>query len=136
MSASVRMSGWEELGDRLEAAAAALEEERAVSDAMITAVQPAVARIAEIVGTGSAWKETGFTSRDISAALNKEGEAGSRVAVDIGAGPRHAFKLRFLEFGTSRDPAYPALRPGWDAAEPAVRAAVIEELKRLLPMLR
>lgn len=116
-------------------ALAALQDERAIAEMMVEAAQTTVARVAGIIGSGSAWKETGLTSKDVAAAVNKERAVGREVAVDVGARGR-GFIIRFLEFGTSRDPAYPALRPGWDATVSTVKDSMIAGLRRLLPSLR
>lgn len=133
---SVKSEGFSAISDAFDEAARALSDEPALTTMMLAAAQPAVARIAQIVGTGSPWQESKLTRADIGAAVNKEGALGSRVAIDIGASPKRAFILRFIEFGTSKMRPYPALRPGWDATKDDLRARIVAGLRELLPSLR
>jgi HK97 gp10 family phage protein len=131
LSATFKASGFEEIDRKFAALAAALAEERVIGGMMLDAIRPTVEAARAIVGTGSPqWQEAKLTRPDIDAEIDKEREIGSSIAVSVGA-RRRAFVLRFLEFGTSQNPAFPVLRPAWDSTRGAVAAAVVAGLRKV-----
>ncbi|OGR95737.1 MAG: hypothetical protein A2V88_15965 [Elusimicrobia bacterium RBG_16_66_12] len=87
----------------------------------------------EIVQRLEQHRVTGLTAEDIAVVVSKEGRESGAAAVIIGArrgkGGR-AFILRFLEYGTFRQPARPVVRPAWDAAEPGYPERALAELRK------
>ena len=130
----VKMEGWGEADAFFDGLARKIEDERKIAPVVIEAAQPLVDRVKEIVGTGSPWPETKETRADIRAAIDKESAVGT-VKVAIGATRAHAFKLNFQEFGTSKQPAYPSLRPAYDSTIGAVTAGVVAGLRSILQSL-
>jgi HK97 gp10 family phage protein len=127
----VKLEGFREAFDSLERAAKALDGERQVSDIALKAVEPMVQRVKDRIGTGSPWRESGRTKADIHASIDKESEVGT-VKIAIGASKRNAFKVRLNEFGTSKQPAYPSLRPAHDEAIGEVSKGVVDGLLSLM----
>jgi len=78
-------------------------------------------------------RQSGLTEEDIRVVVSKEGRESGEAAVLIGArrgkGGR-AFILRFLEWGTFRQPARPIVRPAWDAAESDYPGRALAELHK------
>jgi HK97 gp10 family phage protein len=132
MSASLQLEGFQEIDKKFGALYAALRDERVIAAMMIEAAQPMVDAAKAIVGTGvPTWIESGDTARDIGVEIDKERAVGSSVAVSVGAHRRSPI-LRFLEFGTSEQPAYPVLRPAWDQTRGAVSASIVAGLRSLV----
>jgi len=129
----VKCVGFSEAFGRFGAAADALEDEKKVGDIVLSAVAPMVERVQDYIGTGSAWKESGDTRADIHASIDKESSVGT-VKVAIGASKKHAFKVRLNEFGTSKQPAYPSLRPAHDETIDEVKEAVAHGIVELMKL--
>lgn len=125
----VTLEGWDEWLNSLEATAQALDDERVIAAVAIEAAAPMVAAVKANVGEGSPWKETGHTRADIAARVDKESRVGM-VKIAIGATKKHAFKLRFDEYGTSKQRAHPSLRMGHDSTIGAVAQAIGQGLLR------
>jgi HK97 gp10 family phage protein len=129
MSGSLKLEGFAEIDRKWAALEAALEDERTIGAMLMAAAQPTVAAARAIVGTGSVeWRETKLTAGDIHVEIDKERSIGATVAVSVGAGQR-GWILRFVEFGTSENPAFPVMRPAWDQTRSAVTAAAVAGLK-------
>jgi len=129
----VKCVGFDSAFGKLEEAARALDDEKKVGEIVLNAVAPMVDRVKDLIGTGSAWKETGDTRADIHAEIDKESEVGT-VKVAIGASKRHAFKVRLNEFGTSKQPAYPSLRPAHDETIGEVKESVAHGIVELMKL--
>lgn len=125
----VRLEGWDEAFGTLDKMVRVLEDERAIAEVALEGVKPMVRAVADRIGTGSIWRESGMTRRDIHASIDKESAPGL-VKIAIGATKKHAFKVRLNEFGTSKQPAYPSLRPGHDETISTVTSNIVKGLAR------
>ncbi len=125
----VKAEGLDRVDQKLERDIQTLSDERLIVGIVLEAVQPAVDAAKAIVGTGSPYRETGLTREDIHATVNKESAVGV-VKVSIGASKRNAYKLRFLERGTSKQRAYPVLRPAHDSTRSQVMASIAAGLMK------
>jgi len=123
----VTLEGWDEAFGALDRMAQVLDDERTIAAVALEGVKPMVQAVADRIGTGSAWRESGMTRRDIHASVDKESAPGL-VKIAIGASKKHAFKVRFNELGTSRQPAYPSLRPGHDETISQVTRDIAQNL--------
>lgn len=89
-----------------------------VAKAMLQATRPIAAQMSETLYR-KITRETGATGEAIAAAQVEKDEIPGVVVVEIG--PRRAssrgWKAKYWEFGTSRLPARPFMRPTWDERE-------------------
>jgi HK97 gp10 family phage protein len=95
----------------------ALQDERGLAEAMLTAAQPVAAAARDNIQ-----KLTGQTADQVTAWIPEEKREAGKVRVLVGIkGPdvlgkeSRSFIGRFLEFGTSKMRAFPWLRPATDA---------------------
>lgn len=101
--------------------------ELVLEDALKKVAKPIVDDIAAHVP-----RDSGLTADDIGLAVSKEGRESGVAQVLVGAHGRkrgRAYILRFLEFGTFRQPAQPVMRPAWDSAEGAYVQNMMHELR-------
>jgi len=78
-------------------------------------------------------RRSGLTEEDIGVAVSKENREAGEAVVLVGAHGKkggRAYILRFLEFGTFRQPARPVMRPAWDAAEGSYPERALQELRK------
>lgn len=132
MSIGMKTTGFAELGAGFARAAAALSESAVRAD-LREAATPILERVVAAIP-----RDTGLTAADVEL-RDSQTEAGS-VRVEIGASKGkggRAFILNFIEFGTSRQPARPVLRPAWDSGQPGVMQALVAKWReRVMAALR
>jgi HK97 gp10 family phage protein len=126
----VKVEGFDAIARSFDAALESLNDERAVTEMALEAVQPTVAAVRAHVGKGSPFKESGKTAASIHASVDKASEVGT-VKISIGADAKNAYKLRLNEVGSSKVKAYPSLRPGYDETSREVLGNLAHGLRRI-----
>lgn len=124
---AVKMTGFKEAAEHLRSYADTLADEGACLADLREAVEPVAQRMRENL---SSHRRTGNTEADITVADVPTDEPNVvKVAVGGTAGKKgRGFVGRFLEFGTSKMPAFPWARPAWDAE----KGGIVPRLKAAL----
>lgn len=127
----VKVEGFGRILDGLERAARNLDDEKRIGAMALEKVAPMTEAARSKIGTGSPWHETGKSAASIHAAIDKESEVGT-VKVAIGGDRANAYKIRLQEHGTSKQPAYPSLRPAHDEMIGEVKRGIAEGMAAMI----
>jgi HK97 gp10 family phage protein len=126
---------WVGIDEALEALAGVATEvarDDQVAKAMLAVTRPIATEMGEALYQ-RVTRRTGETGGSIEAARVDEGVKPGTVAVEIGPRVRSdgGWRVKFWEFGTSRLPARPFMRPVWDEREASFAADVTAELRKV-----
>ncbi len=141
VTASFNLSGLNAQLDRITAAAQAATRPAAQAGAQVLADEVRARAPVSAQAHSTKDKKHTYQPGNLRAAIYQayaDDESGpTRSVYRISWNKRKAFYGRFVEFGTSRMPARPFLRPGYDAAVEraisAVQTVMANQVKKALP---
>lgn len=130
---SFEMAGLDELQADLARRRQALEDEKALEQVMVEALQPILDRLKiDLPRSDIAHEHTVDQLVINTKVASGPGIVRAEIGVRAGSNSIFAMRLRFIELGTSKLPARPVMRQTWDAEQEAYVGRVVAGLGRAM----